>query len=296
MARNEFLTGLQIGGALVGPFADAMRQWRTDQIANELLNQMDPPRAAAVKPTAETRAADALYGGASKPRRGGAAELKLHVAMADAAAKRRAAGLREEIQQEQLTKLRKPPGPRIFHEQQGGVTLVDPASGAARYVRPEGLPARSEKPSFDPIELKKWQGQLAEFHRRRNELQGDAQKLSTPLAAFGVPVDALSQAQNFRRVGADGAGDDEGEYFTADTPAGAISGKWADWEKLAPSRNSLKALMDELRGMQEPQAPEPLNSSAGAADLVTIRSPAEAAKLPRGTRFRDPHGVVRMVP
>jgi hypothetical protein len=41
---------------------------------------------------------------------------------------------------------------------------------------------------------------------------------------------------------------------------------------------------------------EAASPPAASGEMPTINSPAEAAKLPKGTRFRDPSGVVRVVP
>lgn len=53
-------------------------------------------------------------------------------------------------------------------------------------------------------------------------------------------------------------------------------------------------------GFERPAGTEPAPATGGARqpadNLPTIASPADAARLPSGTRFRDPNGVVRVVP
>ncbi len=74
--QDSIETGLEAASQLSG----AMRQGKRDNIANQLMNQNDPPRAQAVNADAPGVArANAVFGGASTPARGGADELGMRM-------------------------------------------------------------------------------------------------------------------------------------------------------------------------------------------------------------------------
>ena len=105
--QDSIETGLEAASQLSG----AMRQGKRDNIANQLMNQNDPPRAQAVNADAPGVArANAVFGGASTPARGGADELGMRMELSrekrlsqDSRFDNMVAGLREQRLSDSLT-------------------------------------------------------------------------------------------------------------------------------------------------------------------------------------------------
>lgn len=267
--------------ALLAPLAAAMKTWKTDKIANKMLNEMEPPRAEAVGKGAAgaNRAASQAFAdhpdwtaaNTTGPATGGLEELKLHLATEAAAERQKSRGLNDTLIGERIAAMRAKKnapnaGLRIFHEQQGGVTFVNPQTGEVSYKRADGMPERSPtKPSYDPVQMKAYGSDLTEYKQRKQLLETESTKLKGTLAKWGLPPEALETLTNFRRLNDQQAGDPTGDFFAADGPDGKkVAGKWNEWLKAAPDRAKLQEYLGQLAALKEPTAPAAMNRSGGA--------------------------------
>jgi hypothetical protein len=245
---NDFLQGIATGRAVgdsLEPLFQAMRQRRTDEIANELM------------------AAQGLQG------TGGVEALKLQVAMDDAMAKRSAAKQRGELDGAQLDYTRartaavnrpKVDGAKVYHEQIGGVTRYDPATGRATYVRPEGMPPSQPKPQpVDPFERDRWQAHLSGYHAQKRALESELARTEPDLRALaeetGNDFEVLASGTKVTRADGQRKETPEGEWALIHTPGGIVQIPWGTFETARPKFAAWKMARQKLAEMKEPEPP-----------------------------------------
>ena len=259
--REKSEEGLQQAVAAV---SQALGQQRNDQIANQIMNQYQVPRAAAVDPSAydPTLAKEqgldyqgpGLAPPATAPFRGGATGL----AAAMKARELERQDVSDEIKQQYML------------AQIGHLGRLPGVGRSGGYGAPSGAPV------VDPATGLIWNG--------RNWVKppaggGGAPKAFKPVGV-AVARGKLDETGEFTN---DYTGAEEGPMVKVKLPTGKESVMyWTDFQKLQQGAT--------------PQTTAPRGETGGARGIPKVSSPEEARKLPSGTRFYDANGVLRVVP
>lgn len=290
----------QIIGSLLGTLAGQMKQWKRDKMANDLMNQ-DPASGGKPVPHAEAVGvgvgqsgysdlgalnadAHASYDGQGfgaataadvHPFTGGEEGLKLAQMMQERARASTTQALKDNLLAAQAgalnAKSNASPASKYYHEQVGGVTVFDPATGTAKYIRPDGLPQRTDKVEYDPVEKAKWSKDLSEFAKNKEVLQKGIDHLSTLLATPGNTM-ARYADPGFK------TGADNGPYLQVQSPTGTqlYGGTWDAWQQHPNSTPELDALRGQLAAMREPASPTPIRGAPRTAPASSPIDPQQA--------------------
>lgn len=268
--QDSIETGLEAASQLSG----AMRQGKRDNIANQLMNQNDPPRAQAVNADAPGVArANAVFGGASTPARGGADELGMRMELSrekrlsqDSRFDNMVAGLREQRLSNSLTQRRA----AALHQQavnlsrQTSQKTKDMVTAAGAYTKNMALQRKG-------LAAAQAAGNFEEY----DSIAGDMQALHYGSVSSGLKLPPLN-IPDYVPPGA--AMDDDLDAATREwertrARATAKPGQWdstGDWLNGKTAGEEYMAASERLGAAQTPYTKRPVTKYVPEPDIIPL--------------------------